>query len=335
MIDTRFYINKAPHSLFEIAKLIDCDFASAHHEDIKISNITTLELAESSDLTFFSNKKYEKAFYATRAGACIVDKTYKDTTQANTILLISKNPYMSYAKAIDLFYEAIKPKKGDAIHSSVKIGKNCNIGYNVVIESGVEIGDNATIGAHSFIGHGVKIGDRARVDSGVTINYSIIGDDVVILPGARIGQDGFGFATHHGKHHKIFHAGRVLIGNDVEVGANTTIDRGGILDTIISDGCRIDNLVQIGHNVYLGKGSIIVAQAGIAGSSVIGNYCALGGQVGIAGHLKIADGVQIAGQGGAIQDITTPGVVLGGTPAVPIKDWHRQSIFLKNLSGKK
>ena len=337
MIDTRFYFSKSPYSIIEIAKHIECELVAGPlaSKDLSISNITTLELAESSDLTFLSNKKYENAFRMTRAGACIISNDYNGTLPQNTQLLKSNNPYLAYAKAIDLFYDILKPEAGDAIHSSVKLGKNCRIGHNVVIESGVEIGDNARIGAGTFIGHGVKVGNNARIDSNVSIGYSIIGNDVVILPGARIGQDGFGFATSNGKHRKILHVGRVLIGNDVEIGANTTIDRGGILDTVISDGCRIDNLVQIGHNVYIGKGSIIVAQVGIAGSSKVGKYCALGGQVGVSGHVNIADKVQVAGQGGIIQDVTESGIILGGSPAVPIKDWHRQSIFLRNLSGKK
>jgi UDP-3-O-[3-hydroxymyristoyl] glucosamine N-acyltransferase len=221
------------------------------------------------------------------------------------------------------------------VSPSASIGNNCHLGYNVVIEDNVEIGQNCFIDSGCVIKYGVKVGDNVRIGANAYISYSIIGDDVAILPGARLGQDGYGFATHQGVHHKIFHLGRVLVGNDVEIGANATIDRGSINDTIIGDGCKIDNLVQLGHNVVLGKGCLIVAQVGIAGSTKIGNYCALGGQVGVAGHLRIADQVKVAAQSGVIQNIDHNNSVVGGTPAVPIRQWHKQSILLKKLINQK
>jgi UDP-3-O-[3-hydroxymyristoyl] glucosamine N-acyltransferase len=260
---------------------------------------------------------------------------FEDNSTKKIILLRAHNPYYAYAKALDLFYSSAKQITPQIMPSayvspSVKIGKNCYIGHNVIIEDEVEIGDESVIASGTIIDFGVKIGCRARIDSNVSISHAIIGDDVVILPGARIGQDGFGFATEKGVHKKIYHIGRVLIGNDVEIGANSCIDRGSMNDTIIEDLCRIDNLVQIGHNAHIKKGVILVSQVGIAGSSIIGSYCALGGQVGVAGHITIADGVQIAGQGGVIQNIKEPGV-MAGTPAVPIRDWHRQTIIMKKL----
>jgi len=169
----------------------------------------------------------------------------------------------------------------------------------------------------------------------VSIRYSIIGDDVVILDGAKIGHEGFGFATEKGVHYRIFHFGKVIIGNDVEIGANTTIDRGSSSDTVIEDCCRIGNLTLVAHNVRIGKGSILVGHIAIAGSSKIGRYCVLGGQVGIAGHLSIADMTTIAAQSCIIKNVETMGQVLGGTPAIHIKDWHRQNILLKNMISKK
>ena len=225
--------------------------------------------------------------------------------------------------------------KNSFIHENAKIGKNVTILDGVSIEDDVEIGDNSTIEQNTVIKHGVKIGKNAKIASNVSIRYSIIGDDVVILDGAKIGQDGFGFATEKGVHYRIFHFGKVIIGNDVEIGANTTIDRGSSSDTVIEDCCRIDNLVQIGHNVKIEKGSILVGQVGIAGSTRIGKYCVLGGQVGIAGHLSIADMTTIAAQSGIVKNVDTKGQVLGGMPAVPIKDWHKQSILLKNMVNKK
>lgn len=340
MIDEHFYKKKSSYSIFAISEALKCELlpppsSAGNPEDIIISDVSSIESANQFELAFLSNPKYEKLFHNTKAGLCIINKNYTGEVPENTWLLKSDNPYHTYALAIDLFYEPLINPQSAAIDPTAKIGKNSQIGHYCVIEAGVEIGYNAQIGAGTFIGHGVKIGNNVRIDSGVSISYSIIGDDVVILPGARIGQDGFGFATKAGKHCKIFHIGRVLIGDDVEIGANTTIDRGSMQDTVIGDGVRIDNLVQIAHNVHIGKGSIIVAQVGIAGSSKIGNYCALGGQVGVSGHITIADQVQVVAQSGLVKDIEERAVVVAGTPAVPVKDWHRQTIFLKKAIGRK
>ena len=338
-INKNFHKIREPLSLKTIAEAIGCEIEDGS-ANLVIENIKPLDEAERGSLTFLSNKKYLSQFKETKATACIVPTDLVAEQNNNIVLLKSKNPYFAYAKAIDLFYSPAK--KYDAkispsamIAATAKIGKNCYIGHNVVIEDHAIIGDDSIIEAGSFIDHGVVIGNRAKIYSNVSIGYAIIGDDVVILSGARIGQDGFGFATNAGVHHKIYHMGAVVIGNNVEIGANTTIDRGSLNDTVIGDLCRIDNLVQIGHNVQIGKGSIIVAQVGIAGSSKIGSYCALGGQVGVSGHLSIADRVQIAGQGGVIQNITEEGVILGGTPTVPLRDWHKQSVIMKKLTRDK
>ena len=328
-----FYINFGPYKLSEIAQNIGCEFDLSAGVDISISAIKSLSEAGTSDISFFSNKKYMDEFKNSQAGACLVPLDF--TEKSNTILLKTTNPYHAYAKMLEMFYSSGKSYGNKIMPSayvskSAKIGKNCYIGHNVVIEEEVEIGDNCVIESGALIDYKVKIGDRARIDSNVSISYSVIGNDVVVLPGARIGQDGFGFSTDKGVHKKIYHTGRVIIGNDVEIGSNSCIDRGSMNDTIIEDLCRIDNLVQIGHNAHIKKGAILVSQVGIAGSSKIGSYCALGGQVGVAGHITIADGVQISGQGGVIQDIKEPGI-MGGTPAIPIRDWHKQTIIMKNL----
>jgi UDP-3-O-[3-hydroxymyristoyl] glucosamine N-acyltransferase len=330
-----FYTNSGPYKLSEIAQNIGCEFINS--VNISISAIKSLDEAKASDISFFSNKKYMTEFKNSQAGACIVPLEFIE--KSNIILLKVTNPYYAYAKMLDMFYSPGKPYINKIMPSayvskSAQIGKNCYIGHNVVIEDEVEIGDDCVIESGSIIDYKVKIGNRARIDSNVSISYSVIGDDVVILPGARIGQDGFGFSTNKNVHKKIYHTGRVIIGNDVEIGANSCIDRGSMNDTIIEDLCRIDNLVQIAHNVHIKKGAILVSQVGIAGSSKIGSYCALGGQVGVAGHITIADGVQISGQGGVIQDIKEAGI-MGGTPAVPIRDWHKQTIIMKNLIKEK
>ncbi|BBJ30901.1 UDP-3-O-acylglucosamine N-acyltransferase [Rickettsia asiatica] len=336
MVSSNFYKNLGPRKLMAIIDFLhDIIEPPKIHEDIAIHDIKILQEASSSDISFLSNPKYSEFLKTTKAAACIVPKNFTGEANPNTLLIHAENSYFAYGKLIDFFYAPIKSypakiMKSAIVADSATIGKNCYIGHNVVIEDDVIIGDNSIIEAGSFIGRGVNIGRNARIEQHVSINYAIIGDDVVILAGAKIGQDGFGFSTEKGVHHKIFHIGIVKIGNNVEIGANTTIDRGSLQDTVIEDLCRIDNLVQIGHSVKIGKGSIIVAQAGIAGSSTIGKYCAFGGQVGIAGHLNIGDGVQVAAQGGVAQNIEA-GKIVGGSPAVPIMDWYRQSIIMKQL----
>ena len=340
MVDSNFYKNLGPRKLTAVIGFLqDIIEAPKIYKDIVIHDIKTLEEASSNDISFLSNIKYSEFLKSTKAAACIIPKDFTGKVNNNTIFLRAENSYFAYSKLIDFFYAPIssyptKIMKSACVADSATIGKNCYIGHNAVIEDDVIIGDNSIIEAGSFIGRGVTIGKNAVIQSNVSINYAIIGDDVVISAGAKIGQDGFGFSTKNGVHYKIFHTGIVKIGNNVEIGANTTIDRGSLKDTIIEDLCRIDNLVQIGHSVRICKGSIIVAQVGIAGSSIIGKYCVLGGQVGVAGHLTIGDRAQVAAQGGVAQNIEA-GKIFGGSPAVPIMDWHRQSVIMKQFLKKR
>ena len=198
------------------------------------------------------------------------------------------------------------------------------------ISEDVIIGEGCYIGENTYIGAGVKLGNECFIANNCSISYAVIGNNLVLHPGARIGQDGFGFAPSNSGITKVPQLGRVVIGNFVEIGANTCIDRGAIDDTIIGDHTKIDNLVQIGHNVNIGSHCIIVAQTGIAGSSHIGDGTMLGGQTGISGHVTVGKKVVLAAQGGIISDVAD-GEVLGGTPAVPIRQWHKQTIILKKL----
>lgn len=342
-MDKDFYNNLGPFDLNFIADKIGGEIISPKNNNHppKIENIARLDKAESTDLTFLSNLKYEAQLETTRAGACIVSKDIAEKYSFENLWLIAhSNPYFIYAKALDLFYEpAFQPKnKIEAsafIHESAKIGKNVYIGHNCIIEQDAQIGDNSFLAGNCYIGAGVKIGADCRIDSSVTINYAKLGDRICILPGARIGQDGFGFATEKAMHKKIFHRGRVIIEDDVEIGANSTIDRGALTDTIIEKFARIDNLAQIGHNVEIGMGSILVSQVGVAGSTKLGKYCAVGGQAGFAGHLQIADQVRIAGQSGVQHSIEESGSTHFGTPALPIREWQKQNIALKKLLRKK
>ena len=249
---------------------------------------------------------------------CIIEKNDVEIAPKGMILLTSDNPYASYAKIILALYpnEANVPyiAKSVKIDDSAQVHGSCYIGENVVIGQNVQIGSNTHISHNSVISDNVIIGNNCKIMSNVTISHSIIGNGCVFHSGARLGQDGLGYAPTSQGMLAVKQVGRVLIGNYVEIGSNTCVDRGAIEDTVIGDNTKIDNLVQIAHNVKIGSNSIIVSQVGIAGSTVIGSRVMLGGQVGISGHVKIGDSVMIAAQSGVIGDVES-GMVMGGTPA--------------------
>ena len=220
------------------------------------------------------------------------------------------------------------------IEPTAKIGNNCTISAFAVIEADVVIGDSCFIGPHCIIQKGTILGNNCHLEAHVVIGYAVVGNQVYIKPGARIGQPGFGFHMDEKGHFDIPQLGRVLIGDHVHIGANTTIDRGSFADTIIGKGVRIDNLVQIAHNVEVGDNSVLVAQVGIAGSTKLGKFVIAAGQVGIAGHLNIGNGVKIAAQSGLMRDVVDRETI-AGSPAVPVRDWHKQTIALQRLTKRK
>ena len=337
MADKRFFYNHGPVSLKEILELTGATLAPNNNilpQDYLIEDVAPLESAQKNHLSFFINSKYLDSFKNSKAGFCFISDKFTGDAPISMTVLLHNNPYKAYAIIANRFYGE-KNHTGHistnaAIASSASIGINCSIGNFVVIEDGVHIGDNSVIDHNSVIKKNSVIGTNCKIASNVTISHSIIGNNVIIHPGARIGQDGFGFASDHTGHMKVMQLGIVKIGNHVEIGANTTIDRGSSQDTIIEDMTQIDNLVQLGHNVKIGTACVIVAQAGVAGSTKIGNFSVLGGQVGVAGHLNIGSGVQIAAQSGVAQDVADK-AIMGGSPAVPIRQWHRQNFTLAKL----
>jgi UDP-3-O-[3-hydroxymyristoyl] glucosamine N-acyltransferase len=299
--------------------------------------VAPLEVAKAQDISVLNNKKYLQTFRESQAKICFISKEYISEAPSHMTLLVSANPYKAYALTAAKFYppSSINDYISEqaTIEKTAILGSSCYIQAGVVIEAGAKIGNNCKVGANSFIGRGVQIGDNTVIGSSVTITHSIIGSDVLIYPGVRIGQDGFGFASDQFGHYKIPQLGRVIIGNKVEIGANSCIDRGSGHDTIIGDNTMIDNLVQIGHNVQIGKGCVIVAQVGISGSTKLGDGVMIGGQAGLAGHLNIGSFAQIAAQSGVMKDIE-PKQIQGGSPAMPIMQWHRQTSALKKLVAK-
>ncbi len=338
MVDTRFYNKKENVTLADVAKVTDSVLQDNAKAGETVDDIATMQKAQKTEICFFYDRKSKEIAAQMKALACVTMADLAQFVPQGVAVLINENPKIAFIKLNEFMYSLVKPNAGidesAKIAKSAKIGKDCFIGANVVIGENVEIGDNCRIEPNVVIEQGCKIGARTRIASNASIAYAIIGTDCYIYSGARIGQDGFGFQMMNGQHHRIEQLGRVIIGNDVEIGANACIDRGALDDTVIGDGCRIDNLVQIAHNDKLGMGCVIVSQVGIAGSCTLGNYVVCGGQVGLADHLNIGDGVQIAAQSGVMRDIEA-GSVMMGSPCVPFKDFMRQVAFLQKNSTKK
>lgn len=338
MADPRFHKRGGPYRLGEIASRCGARLGGAASPDMLIVDVAPLDRAQEGDLSFLDNPKYADAFAATGASACFVSEKQASRAPAGLALLFAPKPYLSYARAAQLFYPAGAVGPGchatAAVASDARIGSGVSIGAHAVIESGAEIGNGTSIGPGAVIGRNVVVGNDCRIGSHVSLSHCLIGSRVTLHPGVRIGQDGFGFAPDPAGHVKVPQLGRVMIGDDCDIGANTTIDRGSGPDTVIGPGCWIDNLVQIGHNVTLGRGCIIIAQAGIAGSTRLDDFVVMAAQSGIAGHLHVGAGARIAAQGGVMTDIP-PGESFAGSPALKAKEYFRQVAVVRRLAARK
>lgn len=330
MVDSRFYSEPV---LLSVSELAEVTGSSVHGDNTRIiSGVAPLDEAKGTDLTFFDNPAYKQSFINSRAGVICVHFDKQVIAPKDSSLLLSNNPYKIYAIALSrLFPEKnISPviSENSDIDSSAKVGLDCSIHSGVIIESNVVIGDNCFIGSNTVIKSGVIIGGSCYIDSNVTISHSILGFGTKIGSGSRIGQEGFGFVPEPDNYIPVPQLGRVQVGDKVSIGSNCTIDRGSSGDTIIGSGTHIDNLVHIAHNVRLGRGCILAGQSGIAGSTILGNYVQMGGQAGISGHLIIGDRVKIAAGSGVIKSLPE-GIVVGGYPALPIRNWHKQTLQSK------
>ncbi|HUZ74832.1 MAG TPA: UDP-3-O-(3-hydroxymyristoyl)glucosamine N-acyltransferase [Stellaceae bacterium] len=338
MADPRFFTVAGPFTIAEIARRTGAAIAGAVAADRVLTDVAPLGSAGPDELSFLGNPKYLDALRRTRAGAAFVHPDRAAAAPPGLTLLLTPAPYRAYAIAAQAFYPDPLPVPGIApsavVDPSARLGAGCAVEAGAVIGARVEIGREALIGAHAVIGPGCILGDSVRLGAHASLSHCIIGARVRIYPGARIGQDGFGFAPDPAGHVKVPQLGRVIIGDDVEIGANTTIDRGAGPDTVIGAGTMIDNLVQIGHNVEVGRGCVLVAQMGISGSTRLGDFVMIGGQSGLTGHLRIGNGARIAGQSGVMRDVA-PGETVMGSPAVPIRDHHRQVVLLRRLAAKK
>jgi len=338
MADPRFFSVAGPFTLGELALIAKAELAPNADGALCLNDVAPLDQATEQHISFLDNRKYAEAFSVSKAGAAVIAEEFVSRAPTGMSLLVSKEPYMAYARIAQAFYPRSRPIPEVAptawIDPSAIISSDCRIEAGAFIGAKAEIGAGCLISANAVIGIGVVLGEDCIVGPNASIANALIGNNVNIYPGVRIGQDGFGFASGAQGHVKIPQLGRVIIGNNVEIGANTTIDRGAGPDTIIGDGTMIDNLVQIGHNVHVGRGCVIVSQAGVSGSTHLGDFVVIAGQVGVTGHLKIGTGAKLAAQSGVMRDVG-PGETVGGYPAVPMKDWLRQSALIQRMAKQK
>ena len=311
-----------------------CDAELRGDPAYRITNDASLHNASSGDLTFYANKRYKDDLEATRAGAVMLAEA--DAPACPTASLITDNPYLAYAKAARFLNPA--PKFAPGIHPSAVIEAGADIAAGVFIGANTVIGRNAVVGARTYIGPAcvvdadVKIGSDCHIHSRVSLMERVeIGKRVLVHPGVVIGADGYGIANDSGRWLKIPQLGSVLIGDDVEIGANTTIDRGAIENTVIEAGVKIDNQVQIGHNVRVGEHTAIAGAAVVGGSVTIGRRCMIGGASAITGHIEIADDVVLTGMSGVSNSITQSGVYSSGVPVTDNATWRKNMVRFKRL----
>lgn len=303
--------------------------------DTPIHTLATLAKAGNGQISFLSNSKYRSQLVDTAAQAVILHPD--DLPHCPCSALVSDNPYVGFARAAQILDSTPASAEGIAssavIASDVSFGENVSIGANSVIESGVELGDNVQVGAGCFIGKDVSIGENTKLWANVTIYHRVkMGASCLVQSGAVIGSDGFGYANEKGQWIKIPQLGSVQIGDRVEIGASSTIDRGALDDTVIENGVIIDNQCQIAHNVVMGENSAIAGCSVIAGSTTIGKGCTIAGMSAITGHVEIADNVHFTGMSMVTKAITEPGLYSSGVPAVSNKEWRRNMVGLRNIT---
>ena len=337
MSDPRFFDRAGPFRLAEVAEAVGGSLGADGDGQQVVEDVAPLDSATKSDLSFLDNKKYIDVLASSSAGACLISSAMADRAPAGMALVICPEPYLAFALAARMFYQPVSPEPGVAssavIAESAVVGAGCRIDHHAVISDGATIGAGCHIGAGASIGRNVVLGEACRVGPSATLECCVIGQRVGIYAGVRIGTEGFGFAIGPDGPVRIPHTGRVIVEDDVEIGANSTVDRGTTGDTFIGRGTMIDNQVQIAHNVQVGRGCILAGQVGLAGSAQLGDYVMLGGKSGVANHIRVGERARIGALSGADHDLAAGGTYLG-QPAIPIKDFWRQLATLRRLSKR-
>jgi UDP-3-O-[3-hydroxymyristoyl] glucosamine N-acyltransferase len=339
-MDRAFYVNKGPYPLSDIILKVlpNNKFDKSYHK-VLIHGVDNIENATKNDITYLTNKAYFNGLHSINAAACIIPDNIKHLLPNKVIPIISDNPESTIADIINMFYEEIDIhttgiiSNKAIIDSEVSLEQNVTINHGVIIKKGCLIGNNTYIDSNTVVHNNVRIGRNVYIGSNCSIKNCFIGDNVIIHSGVCIGQDGFGYAINEKYLKKIPHIGKVILQNNVEIGSNSTVDRGSMKDTIIGEGTKIDNQVQIAHNVVIGENCAIAGQVGISGSVVIGNNVMIGGQVGIKQHRMIGDNVQIAAGSGVTRSFSS-NKRIAGNPAQLIDVYHKELKRLSRLKRK-
>jgi UDP-3-O-[3-hydroxymyristoyl] glucosamine N-acyltransferase len=340
MTEPQFFQRPDALTAQEIAALTGAVARPGVAPDRRVSGIAALDRAGPSDLAFLQNPKYAGPYGTTRAGICLTTERFAGQAPAGVAILVTPAPYRAFvAVAEKLFPGALRPSslfEAGGVSASAQVHPTARLENGVTIDPAAVIGPRAEIGAGTMIAAGAVIGPEVRIGrdcaigANVTIVHALIGDRVIIHAGARIGQDGFGYLPGPSGHRKVPQIARVIIQDNVEIGANSTVDRGFIRDTVIGEGTKIDNLVQIAHNCEIGRHCVLAAHTGISGSVTVGDYVMMGGRVGIADNITVGTGAMLAASTGVISNVP-PGAKMGGTPAVPAREWLKGAAVMRRL----
>lgn len=334
--DPRFFVRAGPFSLAQVAEAAGAQHAAAAAERM-LTGVAPLQAAGPAEVSFLHNKKYVSALEETGAGAVIVAPSFAGRVPPGVAALVADDPHAAWARVAALFHPVPPARPGvhpsAVVEAGAIIDASAEIGPLAVIGARAVIGPNCRVGAGAVIGPGVEMGSDCRVGALASVTHALLGNRVYIYSGARIGQDGFGFAMTAQGFLTVPQLGRVILEDDVEIGANSTVDRGAALDTVIGAGSRLDNLVMIAHNVRMGKSCVVVAQAGISGSTVLEDFVQVAAQAGLTGHLRIGRGARIGAQAGIMSDVEE-GAEVVGSPAMPVREFFRNVAVLRRLARK-